>query len=126
MKKQHQRPTEKELEILSVLWEEGPSTVKQVHELMGNTTGYTTTLKIMQIMSEKGLVNREKEGRIHIYSAVASAENTGGELLNRLKNMAFGGSSMRLVMGALGNSKSSKQELREIREYIEKLEKGEE
>ena len=119
-------PTAKELEILQVLWKEGPSTVRDVNEILSinKVIGYTTTLKLMQIMFEKGIISREKNGKTHIYKAEITQSNTQQKLVDKLLENAFGGSAMKLVMQALGTSKSSKQELDEIREYLDKLEGG--
>ena len=121
------KTTEKELEILQIVWERGSASVKDIHEAMGgdDANGYTTILKFMQIMHDKGLVTREKNGKLHIYSAVPSLENTRQQLLDKMINTVFQGSAMQLVMSALGNSKSSKEELSEIKRYLEKLEGGE-
>jgi len=121
------KPTEKELEILQILWKEGPSAVKDVHEIMGGDArnGYTTILKFMQIMHEKGLVTRQKSGKLHLYKAVASQEHTRQFMLDKMIQNVFQGSAMQLVMSALGNKKSSKEELMEIKQYLEKLEGGE-
>lgn len=119
-------PTEAELEILQVLWEHGPSTVRYVNEKlnMNKQVGYTTTLKIMQIMTEKRLVTRNEESRTHIYSPVLGKEETQGMLLNRFLDNAFSGSAMKLVMQALGNHETSREELQKIKELIKKLEGG--
>jgi len=119
-------PTAKELEILQVLWTKGPSTVRDVNEILAKDKriGYTTTLKLMQIMFEKGIISREKNGKTHIYKAEITQNNTQQQLVDKLLESAFGGSAMKLVMQALGTSKSSKQELDEIREYLDKLEGG--
>lgn len=119
-------PTEAELEILQVLWEHGPSTVRYVNEKlnMNKQVGYTTTLKIMQIMTEKRLVTRNEESRTHIYSPVLGKEETQGMLLNRFLDNAFSGSAMKLVMQALGNHETSREELQQIKELIKKLEGG--
>jgi BlaI family penicillinase repressor len=116
-----QRPTEAELEILRVLWERGPSTVRQVHEALANhrETGYTTTLKLMQIMSEKGLVTRDESARTHVYAARASQESTQRQLVNDLVDRAFGGSAAELVLRALSSHKTSDEELQEIRKLID-------
>ena len=118
------KPTEGELAILQVLWERGPSTVREVTEAVQEQrgTGYTTTLKLMQIMHEKGMVERVAEGRSHIYSAVARQEDMQVRLLDRLLQTAFGGSASRLVMQALGNHRASEAELREIKDLIKTLE----
>jgi BlaI family transcriptional regulator, penicillinase repressor len=116
-----QRPTEAELEILRVLWERGPSTVRQVHEALvaGRETGYTTTLKLMQIMADKGLVVRDESARTHIYEARASQESTQRQLVNDLVDRAFGGSAAELVLRALSSHKTSDSELREIRKLLD-------
>ena len=115
------RPTDAELEILRVLWERGPATVRQVHEALSGTreTGYTTTLKLMQIMADKGLVTRDESSRTHVYAARASQENTQRQLLEDLVNRAFGGSAAELVLRALSSHKTSDRELLEIRRLID-------
>ena len=115
------RPTDAELEILRVLWERGPSTVRQVHEALAATreTGYTTTLKLMQIMADKGLVTRDESSRTHIYAARASQETTQRQLVNDLVQRAFGGSAAELVLRALATHKTSGEELEEIRRLID-------
>jgi BlaI family transcriptional regulator, penicillinase repressor len=120
------RPTEKELEILQILWKNGPVAVKDVHETMGgdDKNGYTTILKLLQIMHEKGLVTRQKSGKLHLYRAVASQEHTLQHILDKMIHTVFQGSAMQLVMSALGNKKSSKEELLEIKQYLEKLEES--
>lgn len=124
-KKRNIKPTESELEILNILWNNGKSTVKDVNEEINKKKeiGYTTTLKTMQIMFEKGLVEREKDGRSHTYSAAFKKEETQRALLDKIMNSAFGGSASGLVMQALGNKKASKKELKEIKELINKLER---
>jgi len=121
------KPTEKELEILQILWEKGAAAVKDVHEALGGeqANGYTTILKLMQIMNEKGLVTRQKSGKLHLYEARVSQETTQQQMLDKMITTVFNGSAMQLVMSALGNKKSSKQELLEIRKYLEQLEGGE-
>lgn len=118
------KPTETELEILSILWNKGPSTVRLVNDEMSRSrvVGYTTTLKLMQIMAEKGLVEREMDGRTHIYHAVARQEDAQVSMLDRLLETAFGGSASKLVIQALGNHKTSESELEEIKQLIRKLE----
>ena len=115
------RPTDAELEILRVLWERGPSTVRQVHESLAaaRDTGYTTTLKLMQIMADKGLVTRDESSRTHIYEARASQESTQGQLVSDLVQRAFGGSAAELVLRALSTHETSDDELREIRRLID-------
>ena len=121
------KPTEKELGILQILWKNGPVSVREVHEFMGGDrqNGYTTILKLMQIMHEKGLVTRQKRGKFHLYKAVASQQHTQQFMLDKMINTVFQGSSTQLVMSALGNKKSSKEELMEIKRYLEELEGGE-
>ena len=118
------RPTEKELEILQILWKKGPVSVKDVHEDMGGDSqnGYTTILKLLQIMHEKGLVTRQKSGKLHLYKAVASQELTRQFMIDKMIDTVFQGSAMQMVMSALGNQKSSKAELLEIKRYLEQLE----
>lgn len=118
------KPTESELEILSVLWNHGPCTVRFVNEQIGarKNTGYTTTLKLMQIMHEKGMVGRVMDGRTHIYQALARQEDMQVKLLDRLLETAFSGSASKLVLHALGNHRTSGEELKEIKELIRKLE----
>jgi predicted transcriptional regulator len=115
------RPTEAELEILRVLWERGPSTVRQVHEALATVrvTGYTTTLKLMQIMADKGLVTRDESSRTHIYTPRASQEMTQRQLVTDLVDRAFGGSATELVLRALSSHTASDDELREIRKLID-------
>lgn len=124
MKNKLQKPTERELEILQVIWSSGPSTVREINETLSvdGSIGYTTTLKLMQIMFEKGILSRTKSGKTHIYQATISREDTQKHLIDKLLDTAFQGSAMNLVMQALGNSKSSKKELDEIRDYLDKLE----
>ncbi len=122
---QNIKPTAAELEILQILWEKSEVTVKEVNEEINKKkyTGYTTTLKTMQIMFDKGLVERKKDGRSHIYSAAIKKEKTQQVLLDKILETAFGGSASKLVMQALGNKKTTKEELQEIKELINKLER---
>lgn len=122
---QNIKPTVAELEILQILWEKSEVTVKEVNEEINKRkeTGYTTTLKTMQIMFDKGLVERKKDGRSHIYSAAIKKEKTQQVLLDKILETAFGGSASKLVMQALGNKKTTKEELQEIKELINKLER---
>lgn len=115
------KPTDAELAILTVLWERGPSTVRQVHEALAGTreTGYTTTLKLMQIMADKGLVTRNEAARTHVYSAIAGEAQTQQQLLRDLMDRAFGGSAAALVLRALSADDTSESELREIRRLID-------
>jgi BlaI family penicillinase repressor len=121
MPRNRPRPTDGELEILRVLWERGPSTVRQVHEALAGTrdTGYTTTLKLMQIMADKRLVDRDESSRTHIYAASMSEEHTQRQLLNDLVDRAFGGSAAALVLRALSSRTTTDAELREIRRLID-------
>ena len=118
------KPTESELEILNILWNEGPSNVRNVNNIINQQkeVGYTTTLKLMQIMTQKGLVERDESARTHIYSAKIKAEDIQGEMLDKLLNTAFGGSASKLVLSALGSGKTSAKELEEIKALIQKLE----
>jgi BlaI family transcriptional regulator, penicillinase repressor len=115
------RPTDAELSILRVLWERGPSTVRQVHEALSDTrdTGYTTTLKLMQIMADKGLVKRNETERTHVYTAIAGREQTQSQLVKDLVDRAFGGSAAALVLRALSADDSTDAELKEIRKMID-------
>lgn len=119
------KPTEAEIEILNVLWENGACTVKFINDKLNEkkTVGYTTTLKIMQIMFEKGLLKRTRDKRSHIYEAVYKKEDTQKLLMDKLLDTAFGGSAAKLVMHALGNSDTSKEELDEIKKLLEDIEK---
>ena len=118
------KPTEAELDILALLWDLGPSSVRIINDELNKIrrVGYTTTLKQLQIMHEKHLVSRISDGRTHIYTASRGKEETQNQLLDRLMDAAFGGSASKLVMQALGNHKSSKKELEEIKALIKKLE----
>ena len=115
------RPTDAELEILRVLWELGPATVRQVHEALADTreTGYTTTLKLMQIMADKGLVTRDESARTHIYSATVTQVHTQRQLVKDLVDRAFGGSAKALLLRALSDDGTTADELREIRQLID-------
>lgn len=117
------KPTESELEILQILWQKGDCTVRDVHEILteNKEAGYTTTLKLMQIMHEKGLVKRDTSAKTHIYSALASQQKTQQHLVNKLIDNAFNGSAARLVMQALGNHQSSKDEIEAIKKYLDEL-----
>ena len=119
------KPTESEYQILQILWDKGPSNVRQVNDIINITkeTGYTTTLKLMQIMSDKGLVKRDTSTRTHIYTAAISQKDTQGELLSSFLQKTFKGSAMSLVLQTLGNHKASKEELKEIKKLINQLEK---
>lgn len=119
------RPTESELEILQVLWERGACTVRDVHDVVQRRdgTGYTTTLKLLQIMHEKGLVERDESARAHVYRAAVSKERTQKRFLGDMVKRVFEGSSSRLVLQALGDHKASPEELREIRALLNRLDK---
>jgi predicted transcriptional regulator len=114
------RPTDAELAILGVLWERGPSTVRQVHEALAaaRETGYTTTLKLMQIMAEKGLVRRDESARTHVYAARVPQVETQRQLVSDLADRAFGGSAAALVMQALNAGTASPDDLAEIQRLI--------
>lgn len=122
--KQQADPTKSELEILQVLWEQGPSTVRSVHDalLRQKDVNYTTTLKLMQIMSEKGLLNRDESNMKHIYSVAEDEQKTKAHLLDKFVNTMYKGSASKLVMQLLGNKKASKEELKEIKAILKKLE----
>lgn len=115
------RPTDAELAILRVLWRQGPCTVRQVHEALSRErpAAYTTSLKMLQIMSEKGLVRRDMSDRTHVYQARLSEEQTQRQLVRDLLDRAFGGSSSRLVMQALSAKRATPEELSEIRRLLE-------
>lgn len=118
------KPTEAELELLQVLWNLGPSTVREIHESLPNTkgTGYTTTLKMLQLMADKGLVTRDESQRSHIYQAVEQPETTQRQLVGDLLHRAFGGSPAKLVVQALAESRATPSELAEIRKVLDGLE----
>jgi predicted transcriptional regulator len=121
MAKSLPRPTDAELAILRVLWERGPSTVRQVHDAMadGRETGYTTSLKLMQIMADKGLVTRDESSRSHVYAARVSRDRTQQQLVSDLIDRAFGGSASALVLQALSSQPTSEKELGDIRRLID-------
>lgn len=120
------RPTDAELEILCVLWSRGPSTVRDVHEVIAarKPTQYTTVLKQLQVMSEKGLVRRDESQRSHVYQAARPRDWTRQQLAGDLLQRAFEGSTGSLVMGALSVRKTSKRELAELRRVLDEYEKG--
>lgn len=119
------KPTESELEILQILWEKGSCTVRDVHEILekNKDSGYTTTLKLMQIMHEKGLVDRDTSSKTHIYHALQNQEKTQQHLVNKMIDNVFNGSAARMVMQALGNHTTSKDEINAIKEYLDQLSK---
>ncbi len=126
--KDRPRPTDAELEILNVLWQRGASTVRDVYEALSKSreVGYTTVLKLMQIMTEKGLVSRDETNRTHVYEAQLAKDETQRQLLSDLLERAFDGSATKLVMQALSSKRASSEELSEIRRMLDKLERGEE
>ena len=117
------KPTESELEILQVLWDKKTATVRDVHEelLKNKDAGYTTTLKLMQIMFEKGLVTRDSSSKTHIYMPEVTREKTQKLFVNRMIDSLFAGSPAQLVIQALGNHKASPKELDEIRNYLDSI-----
>ncbi len=121
--KKNIKPTQKELEILQILWENPDASVRDVFEKMGSEAknGYTTILKLLQIMLEKGLVARQKSGKLHLYKAIPKKSTAQNQVVNKMIDTLFQGSASSLVMNVLGNSKASKKELQQIREYLDKL-----
>ena len=120
------KPTDSELEILNILWAKGACTVREVHEVLekNKDAGYTTTLKLMQIMHDKGLLKRDVTNKSHIYSANVSQEKTQGHLVQRMIDNVFNGSASQLVMQALGHYKASDDELKAIKTYLEQMERS--
>jgi predicted transcriptional regulator len=118
------KPTESELEILQVLWKHGPCTVRFVNDRLNEKkkVGYTTTLKIMQLMLEKKILKRDEKKRSHLYRPAVKEKETQRLLLDRFLQTAFGGSAMTMVMQALGNHKTSKEEISQIRKLLDNLE----
>lgn len=118
------RPTDAELTILRVLWQRGPSTVRQIQEtlMQERDTGYTTVLKLLQIMTDKGLVTRDESNRTHVYTARCSEDQTQQQLVGDLLHRAFGGAAGKLVMHALSSRKASAEEITEIRRLLDNLE----
>ena len=124
MTKQH-RPTDGELEILRVLWREGPSTVRDVHGILSKAkpgTGYTTVLKLMQIMADKDLVTRDEKNKAHVYTPRIREDQTQRQLVGDLLDRVFGGSAARMVMQALATKKANPEELAEIRHMLDEFE----
>jgi predicted transcriptional regulator len=119
------KPTESELEILTILWDKENATVREVHEELSKNkdSGYTTTLKLLQIMFEKGLVTRDDSNKTHIYQPAVTRQKTQKQFLDKMINSLFAGSSTQLVLQALGNQKASKDELEEIQKYLDNLKK---
>ncbi len=118
-------PTESELEILQILWKKEQATVREIHQELEKVkdTGYTTTLKTMQIMTEKGLLERDTQSRTHIYKPLLSQKKTQEKFLNKMLNGLFKGAESRLVLGALQKKELTTQEVKEIREYLRQLDK---
>ncbi|HVR43031.1 MAG TPA: BlaI/MecI/CopY family transcriptional regulator [Thermoanaerobaculia bacterium] len=121
------RPTDSELAILRVLWDRGECTVREVHDVLSGSSpiGYTTVLKLMQIMTEKGLVERDETRRAHVYRSRATEQKTQRQLLHDLVDRAFAGSASKLVMQALASNRTSADDLKEIRGVLARLEKEE-
>lgn len=119
------KPTESELEILQILWQKGASTVREVHEILEKSkpVGYTSTLKLMQIMHEKGQVSRDTSSRTHIYTALLNREKTQRQMVKRMIDNVFDGSAANLVMQALGNHKTNPEEIEQIKTFLEQLKK---
>lgn len=119
------KPTRSELEILSVLWERGEATVREVHERLAarKRTSYTTVLKLLQIMHGKELVERDEQRRAHVYRAKVRQNETGRQMLGEIRDKVFGGSALRLVQQILENETTSPEEMRQIRRLIEEAEK---
>ena len=124
MRAARRKPTDAELSILRVLWERGPSTVRHITEILGHDTGYTTVLKLLQIMTEKGLVQRDETERTHVYEAAYTEGETQRQLVSDLLDRAFGGSAAKLVLQALAERKATPEELAEIRKLIDKRRGG--
>lgn len=126
MSSEKPEPTKAELDILTILWKYGPSTVRAVHDQLNaiKEVNYTTTLKQMQLMAEKGMLTRDESSMKHIYAAVEEEQKTKGLLLDRFVDHLYGGSASNLVMQLLDNKKASKAELDEIRAVLDQLEKG--
>ena len=120
------QPTESELEILQVLWDKQEATVREVHEVLEQyrDTGYTTTLKTMQIMTEKGLISRDTATRTHVYTPQLSREQAQDHFIGKMVSGLFGGSTSRLVIGALDSEKISEEEIREIQDFLQQFEQN--
>lgn len=125
MDKKAPRPTDAELAILRVLWDRGPSTVREVHDALRDTqeSGYTSVLKLLQIMTDKGLVVRDERQRAHVYTSRLGQDRTQHQLLRDLADRAFGGSPAKLVMQALSSAKASAEEMKAIRRLLDQMEK---
>jgi predicted transcriptional regulator len=118
------QPTPAELAILNILWRRGPGTVREVHEELASTVGYTTVLKLLQIMTTKGLVTRRESGRTHIYEAALTEESTQRRMVTDLVDRAFGGSALRLVVQALSTKPATPEELEEIKRLLDDMNGG--
>jgi len=120
----HPRPTGAELAILQVLWEHGPATVREVHERLREDkgTGYTTVLKTLQIMADKGLVRRDETRRAHVYQAKIRRERTQSQIVREVMDRVFAGSASRLVLHALSTKRASAEEIAEIRRTLDEME----
>ena len=125
MIKKSDKPTQAELEILSVLWKRETATVREVYEVLNQRkpTGYTTVLKLLQIMHEKGLVERDKANRAHVYRAKIKQNETGKQMLSDVLQKVFGGSALKLVQQVLETETTTKEELKEIRRMIQEAER---
>ena len=117
-------PSDAELGILTVLWRCGPSTVREVHDALGKSTGYTSTLKQMQLMHEKGLVRRMERYKSHVYEAACTREQAQAKFAGDLIHRVFEGSLQNLVMGALSSQRAKPEEMEEIRRMLDRFEKG--
>jgi predicted transcriptional regulator len=118
------RPTEAELAILAVLWDRGPSTVREIHDQLGDRTGYTTILKLMQIMTDKGLLLREERGRGHVYRVTIDEAHTQRRIVDDLLQKAFGGSAEKLIVAALSAKKATSQDVEEIKRLLDEYKGG--
>jgi BlaI family penicillinase repressor len=120
------KPTEAEYDILQILWDRGPATVRAVHDQLSQTkrSQYTTTLKLMQVLAEKGLVKRDETNRSHIYHPQITREQAQQQMAGHLLNRVFGGSAKSLLLGALGAKRTSKKELAELRQLLDEHERG--
>jgi predicted transcriptional regulator len=118
------QPTPAELGILTILWRRGGGTVREVHEALDSTVGYTTVLKLLQIMTAKGLVTRKESGRTHIYEPALTEESTQRRMVTDLVDRAFGGSALRLVMQALSTTPATPEEREEIRRLLNEMNGG--
>jgi len=119
------KPTESELAILKIIWDHGACTVRHIHEILtenNREVGYTTTLKLMQIMHGKGLLERDESSKTHVYKALVSRDQAEQHLLGRMINDVFDGSAARLVMQALGNHRASEEEIEKIKQLLDDLE----